>query len=454
MARTIGYCGKLGVDYELCTEVINNLSSAIESAKEDKSNLEKASSLAGGCDGISDAIPSAIKVIDNRIERMNSFKDTFEKYIEKIKSFDNEFASGFSLSSWQMQFKAIGNLLGYSVDYAQKLGKLNSLKKKYTFYKIMRDCYGFSNEDAELILKAYEASMSNTSYLTKQEILAMMNSGLGKYELTDTDRIRDFLTNLCSLSVYNNFQWSLVANSPSADEAKEYFKGIGLNDDEITRLTNIIEHQHNPDTPGKKDFAHEMVEIAAYLNEYGSLGRLVIDAGAFGQTDQMASMKGDIWSGSMSDSDMISNIDSMNLFNRALKNKDTDFLDLFVDYNKSVLDGKINRAEEYCANYGDGDVEKGKQKIKDIMESWTPVAEYDTGKPKITIKYVLDQFKKGLALNAYMTSDPSLNYTHDQVEDILNDMNKDNKNYKEDITDINNLIEDAKKQLYEYLEIN
>lgn len=156
----------------------------------------------------------------------------------------------------------------------------------------------------------------------------------------------------------------------------------------------------------------------------------------------------------MSDSDMISNIDSMNLFNRALKNKDTDFLDLFVDYNKSVLDGKINRAEEYCANYGDGDVEKGKQKIKDIMESWTPVAEYDTGKPKIAIKYVLDQFKKGLALNAYMTSDPSLNYTHDQVEDILNDMNKDNKNYKEDITDINNLIEDAKKQLYEYLEIN
>ena len=64
-------------------EVINNLSSAIESAKEDKSNLEKASSLAGGCDGISDAIPSAIKVIDDRIERMNSFKDTFEKYLKK-----------------------------------------------------------------------------------------------------------------------------------------------------------------------------------------------------------------------------------------------------------------------------------------------------------------------------------------------------------------------------------
>ncbi|HCW52245.1 MAG TPA: hypothetical protein DG753_00570 [Clostridium sp.] len=454
MARAIGYCGTLGADYELCEEVIKELSNAIESAKQDKSDLEKAFGFAEGCDGIGDAIPSAIKIVDDRIERMTSFKDTFEKYIEKIKSFDNEFASGFSFSSLNVTLRAVGNLTGCNFEYAAQIGKLNKMTKKYTFYKIMRDCYGFSNDDAQLILTAYDAAMSNTSYLTNEETLAMMNSQLGKYELTDTDRIRDFLTNLCSLSVYNNFQWNLVASSPSADEAKKYFKGIGLNDDEITRLTNIIEHQHTPDTPGKKDFAHEMVEIAAYLNEYGSLGRLVIDAGSFGQTDQMASMKGDIWSGSMSDSDMISNIDSMNLFNRALKNKDTDFLDLFVDYNKSVLDGKINRAEEYCANYGGGDVEKGKQRIKDITESWTPVAEYDTGRPQITIQYVIDQFKKGLALDAYMKSDPGLNYTHDQVEDIVNDMNKDTKNYKDDITDMNNQIEGAKKQLYEYLEIN
>ena len=44
------------------------------------------------------------------------------------------------------------------------------------------------------------------------------------------------------------------------------------------------------------------------------------DISSFGQTDEMAGMKWYIWSGVMSESNMILNIDSMNLFNRELKN--------------------------------------------------------------------------------------------------------------------------------------
>lgn len=431
-----------------------NLSNAIESAKQDKYYLEKAFSYADGCDGIGDAIPSAIRTVSDKIERMISFKEKFEKYIEKIKNFDNEFALGFSFNCLGASLRTIGNLVGGNFEYAEKIRKLNEMTKKYKFYKIMRDSYGFNDEEAELILKAYEAAMNNKDYLTQEEMLLRANSILGEYELTDTDRIRDFLTNLCSLSVYKDFKWNLVAGSPGAEEAREYFKGIGLSNEEVDSLTKIIKNQHENDTDGKKDFAHEMVEIAAYLNKYGSLGRLVIDAGSFGQTDEMASMKGDIWSGAMSQSDMISNIDSMNVFNRALKNKDKDFMEIFVDYNESVLSGKTNRGNEYCANYGDGDIEKGKERIKKIMESWSPVAEYDTGKHKITIPYLLDQLKDGFVLDAYMKSDPGFKYTEDQVKDVVNEMNNSTVQYGKDIKQVDDKIKDAKEQLYYFLDID
>ena len=101
-----------------------NLSNAIESAKQDKYYLEKAFSYADGCDGIGDAIPSAIRTVSDKIERMISFKEKFEKYIEKIKNFDNEFALGFSFNCLGASLRTIGNLVGGNFEYAEKIKEI------------------------------------------------------------------------------------------------------------------------------------------------------------------------------------------------------------------------------------------------------------------------------------------------------------------------------------------
>lgn len=207
-----------------------------------------------------------------------------------------------------------------------------------------------------------------------------------------------------------------------------------MSDDEIDALSKAVYEQHNHDTDGKKDFAHEIIEIASYLNKDSIGKKSIIDIGSFGEKLEMSNFKGDIWSGSMTDSDLNSNIDSTNIYNRMKKDINRDFMDLYIDYNRSVLNGTINKGEEFCENYGGGDILAGKTEIKRRVLSWSPVAEYDTDKYKYTIPYVKEQVRDGLVLNAYMNGDPGLQHTKEQVDDIIKDMNDSTNAYTDVIS--------------------
>lgn len=226
-----------------------------------------------------------------------------------------------------------------------------------------------------------------------------------------------------------------------------------MSDDEIDALSEAVYEQHIHDTYGKKDFAHEAIEIASYLNKDAIGKKSIVDVGSFDETLDMSNYKGDIWSGAMSDSDLNSNIDSTNIYNRMQKDVNRDFMDIYTDYNRSVLNGTTNKGEEFCKNYGGGDMEAGKTEIKRRVLTWSPVAQYDTGEYQQTIPYAKEQIKDGLKLSAYMDMDPSLQYTRDEVDKTIKDMNDSTTQYDLKIAEQNEKIKKTRNQFFDALGI-
>ncbi|NMM63547.1 hypothetical protein HBE96_12850 [Clostridium sp. P21] len=455
MARSIGYSGILAVDYNECDELIRLLENTKRCAETDLDNLNRAFSYAEGCDGIGSAIPNAIRSVKDKIERLERFKKNFSDYIEDIKEFDYYFAADVSNNRILEAIRhniSIVNFLNRNVD-VQSIEKLEKLLEIEKFYNMMNKCYGFKPEEARLILKAYELSMNpKEGYMTKEQ--AMARASLLRYnpnlkiELTDEQKLKEFLKNLSTLGTYHGFLWECVDNAPTENEAKDYFKEMGMSAEEVNNLKKIMVTQHSHDKVGKKDFAHEIVEIASYLNAGAGGGRLLADAGNFGHTNEMASIKGDIWSGSMSDSDLYANIDSVNIYNRAKNNKYSDFMSTFTNYNTSVASGKINRANEYCANYGDGDIEKGKQKIKNIIESRSPGGEFLTHEPQDAINYGWSQMKDEIALTIAKHTK-----TKGEVDKMIHDIDKSADDYIQNMKDKESDIKSAKHKFYNCLGI-
>lgn len=90
MIRAIGYSGALRGDYNICDDIIKELTNAIQSAEDDKSFLVVAQGCVEECDCIGGAILSAIDIVNDKIERMMNFKEKLEKYLDNIKD-NNDF---------------------------------------------------------------------------------------------------------------------------------------------------------------------------------------------------------------------------------------------------------------------------------------------------------------------------------------------------------------------------
>lgn len=164
----------------------------------------------------------------------------------------------------------------------------------------------------------------------------------------------------------------------------------------------------------------------------------------------MASIKGDIWSGSMENGDLYANVDSMNIYNRVKKGDIKDFMKIVTDYNLSVVKGETDRGDEYCANYGNGDIEKGKQRIKDIVSSWNPGTELvKENNIKTELKYDLEQSAEANMLNSViMSGDTS------QAEDIIDDMQDKEKDFKDKSQEATNKINEAFTKFYDITHID
>lgn len=93
-------------------------------------------------------------------------------------------------------------------------------------------------------------------------------------------------------------------------------------------------------------------------------------------TNEEISWKGDYDSGRFDQTDIRSDMDSMNINNRIHKEKPNNLLSTQTKYFNDITKDKEVRQKEFYGNYGNGDIEKGKERVREILHKSTPASIY------------------------------------------------------------------------------
>lgn len=94
-----------------------------------------------------------------------------------------------------------------------------------------------------------------------------------------------------------------------------------------------------------KDFVHEALQYVEFNDNLD-----IVDF-ANGSTDRMISYSGDIISTRYDDQDFLSDIDPNNIQYK-FENSNSNFLKVQQEYNKAVMDGRIDPKSEFISNNG------------------------------------------------------------------------------------------------------
>lgn len=218
------------------------------------------------------------------------------------------------------------------------------------FCNIMKDSYGFNEEQAKLIKKSYDLFKSCDKYKN----------------LSRKEEINTYFQNIAAIVNSYSSEDKLFKqfNVPYPKEVDIFLSGIGLSSDEIKQLRTAIVNQHELMYNNTRDFAHEMAiwginSSDNFKKKFADLIKSYTNV----DVNNLISYKGDVFSGSMGIDDMNSDLDATNIY-QMLINSDEDLLNLIAKYNKDLLNNNINRAEEFLKFYGNGDINKGMEFIK------------------------------------------------------------------------------------------
>ena len=306
----------------------------------------------------------------------------------------------------------------------------------------MKESYGFDQEQAELIGKAYNLFMNNeeNQQLPREEMLHKLFSNMA---------------GLCLNYSGGAIRWKLVCDTPSTIEAMKYFESLGLSEQETFDMMSAINFQHTEGSllskssdynsqgfcsdekcnrecgydyhitdskyrgfdygsgGGSKDFAHELIQYACFSNN--SVFQNVWNAfePILGNLDNLTSYKGDVYSTRMEKDDMNSDIDAINMYYEILNNG-KDIFDTITKYNTGVSEGKINRAENFLKILGNGEADKGYEVLKSQLNQadWG-VIYINSGIKGIIqdILYTNATMNSGVALQGEETFDEVMKYS-------------------------------------------
>lgn len=341
-------------------------------------------------------------------------------------------------------------------------------QQKQEFLQMMQESYGFDEEQAALVFKAYECFMNNEE-----------NKNLSREE-----QIHKFFANMAGLCInYSGgaMRWKLVCDTPSTLDAMKYFEQLGLSKDETFDLLGLINFQHSNgnllgesdynsqgfcskegcnhncgysyhirdnkyynykfgDAAKYKDFAHEIIQYACFSND--SWEQEVLSWG-LGDLHNLTSYKGDVYSTRMEIDDKNSDLDAMNIYQRFLNYENEDILKVMTDYNNGVSSGKINRAKEFLEMVGDGDAEVGYKRIEEDLNNIDIGSQYIDQADKGIGGFIWSIIQDALYTDAMISSGVPL-LGEETFEDVMDYTNKgETKN--------NEKINETKKEFLDYL---
>ena len=152
--------------------------------------------------------------------------------------------------------------------------------------------------------------------------------------------------------------------------------------------------------------------------------------------------------------DMNSDLDSTNTYNRMLSGKEP--LDVVLDYNKKVENGKINRVDEFLKFYGNGSTQEGLKYIKKDLLTVDIGSQYISSGSKSLIQDALftnSIVNSGIILNGEEHFNNVLKLTNrNQLIDVLNGDGIKNRNEDSDNVKHYKNIKKTKDDFIKYLE--
>ncbi len=220
------------------------------------------------------------------------------------------------------------------------------------FEEIMEDAFGFTPEECQIIVEAYQAFISQPE----------------NQLISQQERICKFFSNASALvEGYSSASGAfMIAGQPSTSDASAFFQHLGLSEDQVQQLSQAVNRQHKDsgNSTDKGDFAHEMVIWAVMANE--SFVKNTVSN--VEDIDKLISFKGDVYSASMPISDMISDIDAENVYSRMM-NTPGSLFSTISDYERAKIEGTLNPSTEFLSNYGQGDVAAGWKSVVKELET-------------------------------------------------------------------------------------
>lgn len=248
------------------------------------------------------------------------------------------------------------------------------------FVKNMQVQFGFDRKTAEIFYKLYGLMDITGMENINQEYFAMIASVCYPY---NENIFKD----------PKNYLWHFLAGTDTVEDVENRMKMYGLGDYEAETLIGAIEANHQysqflkesklqetiPDNLleylEKADIGHMSVTLSTILKSdeslYEKAGSL---SGAFNgiyDLNANAGYVGDIYGTAgngpkLTPDDYKADLDSVNLGER-MKNGGNAII-IMNQYYTGIADGKVNRAEEFATNLGNGSFEDGVQYLKEQQE--------------------------------------------------------------------------------------
>lgn len=261
------------------------------------------------------------RAFSEKLDRLREFNASSPDIFSEIDALESSIKQGLAQvkSSWNESSGTF--MMPQDLSWAKSISNVKNAK----IIAIYREQYGFDDETIELLLKTQKGIPPKNEH----EYFAM-------------------LAGLCDN--YRAKRWTITAGTLDLEKTKAYFKKLGLTDEEVEKLYQAINQQHDlvsedttPDNLRTRDFAHEMIALAIFKNQTVAgdtslpivTGKGMLDLFMFGQINQFSSYKGDAASGRIGRDDKQSDTDVTNIYNRYIQNQ-TSILSEYSIYNEQL----------------------------------------------------------------------------------------------------------------------
>ncbi len=302
----------------------------------------------------------------------SGIKDAIQGHIEEISDkaagLDSIHSYAVEIDKQTISLVALGTSVKATVTkkstpYADKNNSTNVGKHQNSAWLIaMKEQYGFTEKELKLIADAYAKF---DIWIKKTEYNELVS-------YTNKEKIQMFFGYLSALNPgYSSSDPTFnKVNATSTQNAVYNLKEMGV---EAEALQKALLRQHSICAAQKKrDFVHECAMYSLMPSSALNTASKLIKKD---DLSDLIGFKGDVYSASMNEDDMKSDIAAVNIYNRMVDCQDGNIFNAMTDYCAEEKTGKINAADEFLKNYGDGDPDKGMEVIKRKLDNKTKGAK-------------------------------------------------------------------------------